>query len=277
MTDRLTIAWYANFEKETSKSYGQDTLKFIPSTFAERLKTVRLDPFTIKPSILLDKAINTIYISLPPPMLLHAVEYDSDIDLGENSLFAIKDTGNDSALVFKTSHSATGMALYESNLATTVDPPSNAADQLWITLADCKILAIEKLGNISKVIDLANILKTNCTVTSKMTTARARDADEDFLVFGINVQQPTNTFLEVAAKFGINLNKETSKNYVIGIDTPENHDNNGMPVSFLIPTPEDTKVFGQIIGVKTIDNERKNQLIVFSQTDEKAAKIFTIS
>lgn len=267
MADRMSIAWYANFEKERRQQASQ-ALHYIPKSFKHYIGSKQYDLSVRKPSLLLDSAIETVYVSLPPPM---SVPRPSEGSLsGDDRLVAVRDTGNDSAMVFTTSHSVQNMALYERNMGT------NAGDQLWASVSDCKLLAVDKNGNISKVIDVAEILKADCTITSKLTTARAREVDEDMLLFGIHVPNATEEFTQLSAMFGVDVTKETQKHYVIAIDTPENAPGSeGMPVVFMIPTPEDTQVFGQIIGFKRDDG--KSQLVVFSQTEGQFGKIFTIS
>lgn len=232
------------------------------------------DPSVKKPSILFDKMANTVYVSLPPPMLSIWRQYDASLET--DRLLGVKDMGNDSSLAFKTSQSAMNMVLYESNNEHST-PPTNAGNQLWVSSQDCKLVAIGKLGDVSKVIDVNELLETNCTITSKITTARSREVDEDFLVFGVHVSEPSQQFSQITSLFNVDGSMATPKNYVIGIDTPENDIKNGMPLSFMIPTPDDTSVFGQVIGIPDSDNDGKDQLVVFSQIEGEFGKIFTIS
>ncbi|WAR02780.1 hypothetical protein MAR_009338, partial [Mya arenaria] len=139
MDDRTHIAWSATFEKERVSARGASKLRFRPKMTAQRLYRKLHDPAVLKPSILWDAAISTVYVSLPPPMLPGVM--GNGIDM----LYAIKDTGNDTELVFKTAHTATNMVLFD-----TSGPVGNAADQLWISLSDGKLLAIEKSGVVGK-------------------------------------------------------------------------------------------------------------------------------
>ena len=295
MTDRLTIAWYANFERETVVTDAA-TLTYTPRSWPQYLNSKLRDPSVTKPSLLFDNIENMVYVSLPPPMLTPRGQVG--YTLGESRLLGIKDMGNGTDMVFKTSQSAMSLVLYESNL----DLFPNAGSHLWISTSDCQLIAIDSLGTVMKIINVNELLKTNCTITSKMTTARNREADEDFLLFGVHVPEPSPRFRNLVSAFGTDISSATPKNYVIGIDTPENAnpirnpdvkqsqdsriigdlkqnaDIRGMPLSFMVPTPDDTQVFGQIIGITSINGDKvKEQLIVFSQIEGKLGKIFSIS
>lgn len=201
-------------------------------------------------------------MALPPPML------SGSRSPGGDRLFAIKDTGREGSMVFQAQLSAQNMLMYDRS-------PSNAVAQLWASAPDGRLLAIDmKTGVVAHILDMPAILKTNFTITSKITTARGRGVDEDFLLFGINVPQPTAAFKRMLSSHGVDVTRETPANYVIGVDTPENEQ--GMPLAWILPTPEETVVFGQIIGIKGDGSSVPDQLIVYSQIEQKVAKIFSI-
>ncbi|XP_045173464.1 uncharacterized protein LOC123535017 [Mercenaria mercenaria] len=268
MADRLVIAWYANFEKETA-AVVQQSLKFKPKSFQKRLIHKIKRETQRKPSLLWDSFHRTVFVSLPPPVLSTREGQN-----GIESLIGIKDLGNNSALVFKVERSASNMVLYERNSGS-MKPPANAGAQLWISLPDSKLLAIEPDGNISKAIDVSKILKTNFTITSKISSARSREIDEDFLIFGIKVTTPTEEFQKLVESYGIDTSEATPTCYVVGVDTPEN---TNVPNSmvWIVPTPDDIEVNGQIIGIKGDNTGRKDQIIAFAQMEERYGKIFSI-
>ena len=266
MADRLVIAWYANFEKETT----QQNLKFRPRSLRQRLiKKIKQRSTVQKPILLWDNFRQTVYISLPPPML-----GTSGKENGIESMIGLRDFGNYSSQVFKVGRSASNMVLYERNTGTR-QPPSNAGAQLWVSLTDSKLVAIEPDGNASKTIDVSKIIKTNFTITSKITSARAREVDEDFLIFGIKVTQPTEEFRNLVESYGVDTSNGTPTYYVVGVDTPENVRGDYSMV-WMVPTPDDTEVNGQLIGIKGDNSGRKDQIIAFAQVDGKFGKIFTI-
>lgn len=277
VSERIRIAWYANFEKEQPGDNGP-SLRFRQKFSYRRFVRKLRDTSVQKPSLLWDNSHKMLYVSLPPPMLSTKLSYlrfkrrvpANDMDY----LLGIKDMGNDSAIVFKTSHSAYNMVLYESNMVST-----NAGPQLWISLRDNKLLAVEPTGVISKVIDVSKILKTNFTITSKISTARAKEIEEDILIFGIQVTNPTDEFKRLVQLQGIDTSQDTPTCYLIGVDTPENGQDVLQPESmvWMIPTPDDTVVQGQIIGLKSGDSGGNDQLIAFSQSEGKFAKIFSVA
>ncbi|KAH3888808.1 hypothetical protein DPMN_012847 [Dreissena polymorpha] len=266
LANGMKIVWHANFENELPYSNVLSaSLRFGSESYARRLTSTLRDPSVLKPSILWDAAVETIYLALPPPML------PGSRLQGGDRLFAIQDTGKEGSMVFQAQISVQNMVMYDGSADRN---PSNAADQLWVSAPDGRLLAMKKTGVIGHVLDMPAILKTNFTITSKITTARGRGVDEDFLLFGINVQQPTAAFKSILSSYGVEVMSETPANYVIGVDTPENI--KGMPLAWILPTPEDTVVFGQIIGIKGDGSSIPDQLIVYSQIKQKFAKIFSI-
>jgi len=260
MRDRTVVAWVVNFERESHSPETSSTLRFKPkhpkSSYSQQDESS-------KAAVIWDDPQSTLYVSVPSPGMVEGSEDGLDM------LYAIRDEGNITSMVYKMAASAVNMVMFD-----TTHGPVNAADQLWISQSGGKLVAIEKSGKIGKIIDLQELVKANLTITSKISTTRARFAEEDFFVFGINVPQPTNEFLSLAADYGVDVSKDKPHNYVVGIDTPENaHD--GMPLAWMVATPEDLRVFGQIVGVPG-DANTSDQIIVYAQETEIMAKIFSI-
>ncbi|KAL4223810.1 hypothetical protein ACF0H5_017275 [Mactra antiquata] len=273
MTGRIEIAWYANFERESrQKNSKTGPLRYRPKSWRRKLRRTLKNEALPKPSILYDKFLNTIYISLPPPMLRNGRDTPNAMEY----LIGVKDLNNDSALVFRAPRSGINLVAYEMN---TQEPQPNAGDQLWVSVTDGNLLAIGRDGNISKAIKLEDVLKTKFKITSKLTVMRAREADEDFLVFGIEVEETPEEFLNVLEHFNIKTSEPTPTKFVLGVDTPENDKASSrpfFPLAWMVATPDDSVVNGQIIGIQSTDASTKDMLVVFSQVEGKFGKYFTI-
>jgi len=269
LNDRITIAWYANFEREaphrpSSRLYYRPG----PHTLAQALRAA-----DIKPSILWDSMGKMLFLSLPPPMLGIGQEPNAI-----SRFIGIKDNGNDSEMAFQSDRNVVNMALYESNMkgpnkdGQRIGPQAGASDQLWVSLPDGKLVAISRNGNVSKVIDLSKMLNANFTITSKMMTVKNKDVEEDFLIFGIHVPSKSDTFRRLAQQLS-GGHRADSDYYIVGYDTPENL---GMPLAWMIPTPDNMPVTGQIVGVPGTEAGAKDRIIAFAG-DDKAAKLFSIA
>merc|ERR1712137_413315 len=151
------------------------------------------------------------------------------------------------------------MAQFEANL----QPGSNAMPQLWGSLPDGKLVAFRKDGSIDKQFDMSGVFKTNFTITTKISVTRPRVYDEDFLIFGIHVTQPTTSFIELVQQFGIDARNENVTSYVVALDTPENEvsEDPGMPVKWMVPCPEGSIAYGQIVGIPAAGSRTKDQLV----------------
>ena len=237
-----------------------------------------------------------IFVSLPPP----------EVDGNPNAMstfWGLKDTGTDTDLVFHTYMSVTNMVLFEidatkrksNDLADHFHPtalpgtiydetgngsPSTdenepyAGSQLWVSLDDGKICAVERNGNISKTIDLAAILKVEFKITSKMVTIRSRLYDEDTLIFGIKVTNSTNEFKTILMSHGIAQTNATT--FLVAMDTPLNADVAKLPLWWMVPTPDDTVVTGQIVGVPGTE-KRGDQIVYFGSKEGAFSKVVSVA
>ena len=292
MTDRAVIAWYVNFEREGKKTVMKP-LKFVPRCLkCELLKKIRGHSEILSPTLLWDYEAKMIFVSLTPPLL-------NQIPNAESTFWGLKDLGNSSALVFRTEQNVVNMALFEPNpdeaesletsesstnvnIFSTVNkhsmkpwdlPEVGAGAQLWVSLDDGKLCAVETDGNFSKVLDLPAILKTDLKITSKMVTVRDNKVSEDILAFGIKVNNSTSAFKSFLSSRGITQTNATA--FLIAIDTPENAAQNEHPVAWMVPTPEDTIISGQIVGVQG-DGDTPDQIVYFSQIEGKFARIVSV-
>ena len=289
MTDRAVIAWYVNFKRE-GQNAAMKPLKFVPRCLkCELLKKIRGHSEIMSPTLLWDYEAKMIFVSLTPPLL-------NQIPTAESTFWGLKDLGNNSALVFRTEQNVVNMALFEPNpdqidsshnsmnvkaLSTKKKhsmkpwnlPEVGAGAQLWVSLDDGKLCAVETDGNFSKVLDLPAILKADLKITSKMATVRDNKVSEDILVFGIKVNNSTSAFKSFLSSRGITQTNATA--FLIAIDTPENAAENEHPVAWMVPTPEDTIISGQIVGVQG-DGDTPDQIVYFSQIEGKFARIVSV-
>ena len=303
MADRVKIAWYANFERE-GKTIKTHKLKFRPHSLRHRLLTkIKSQQALLKASLLWYNEARTVFVSLPPPEL-------NPLSTAMSSFWGIRDNGNNAEYVFHSIISVTNMALFEpsvfrrqssgnalrkyndiqksyipnsdevdsqdmaekgTGLASANTP--NAGAQLWVSLDDGRICAVERDGNISKTIDLPAILKTEFDITSKMVTTRNTPYDEDILIFGIRISNASSNFKDYLLTRGIVLTNATA--FLLALDTPINTATVQQPLVWLVPTPDNTVVRGQIVGIKGA-GDKPDQLIYFSQTDGHFAKIMSV-
>ena len=307
MTDRAVVAWYANFQRE-GQNTGATALKFIPKCWiCSLIKKIRSQPELPKTSLLWNYEASMIFVSLPPAYLDRRTNAVS-------TFWGIKDLGNVPEVVFHTYTAVVNMVLFEPNTAVGEDtvaesnrkldsrereqsitdgsghdgknmfgktglakvhdsPQVGAGAQLWVTLDDGKICAVEKDGNFSKILDLPATLKADLKITSKMVTVREKIASEDFLIFGIKVTNVTSEFKTVLLSHGIAQTNATA--FLVAIDTPENTNDNPFSIAWMLPTPDDTIVTGQIVGLKG-HGSKPDQIVYFSQIDGHFAKIVSV-
>ena len=240
-----------------------------------------------------------LFVSLPPP------EVDG-IQNAMSTFWGLKDNGTYAEFVFHSYTSVTNMVLFEidsterplkiesnhqkrthlkkvletgydqsgnSSPSTNQNVP-NAGSQLWVSLDDGKICAVERDGNISKTVDLPDILKIDFKITSKMLTVRSRMYEEDTLIFGIKVTNSTSEFKTFLMSRGIAQINATT--FLIAIDTPLNTNIEQFPAWWLLPTPGNTVVTGQIVGVPGTD-KRLDQIIYFAHKEGSYSKIVSIA
>ena len=305
MNDRIKVAWYANFEREVTDHSNvhnnkfPEILRFHPSRWRRRLlRKSRNQPELLTPSLLWDKEASMLFVSLPPP------EVDG-IQNAMSTFWGLKDNGTYAEFVFHSYASVTNMVLFEIDsterlkiennhhkriplkqlLETVYDRSGNsspstnqnvpkAGSQLWVSLDDGKICAVERDGNISNTIDLPAILKVDFKITSKMVTVRSRMYDEDTLIFGIKLTNSTPGFKTFLMSHGIAQINATA--FLVAIDTPINANIEQFPVWWLVPTPDDIVVTGQIVGVPGTD-KRLDQIIYFAKKEGSFSKIVSIS
>ena len=270
MSDRMKVTWYTNFERERVHPQLPDdeASNLKPAALRNKLIHIARDSAEMKPSMLWDTDTNTIYIALPPPTL-------SAISNAAWQFIGVRDDSNDSALVFRSYMPVVNLALFEVNF----QPPSNAVPQLWGSLPDGRLVAFTKTGKVDRQFDLSEVFKTNFTITTKISVTRHRNYEEDLLIFGIHVRHKTSDFIDFLSLFGVHDVNVTS--YIVALDTPENKKeiskDPGMPVMWMVPCPEGSIPYGQIVGVPAAGKRLEDQLIVFSQIQGKFSKVFSIT
>ena len=228
-----------------------------------------------------------IFVNLPAP------EENDNLNV-MSTFWGLKDNGTYAESIFHSYTAVTNMVLFELDAAERIPAVSdltkrtrpkklqetnieqnapNAGSQLWVSLDDGKICAVERDGNFSKVLDLPAMLKADLKITSKILTVRSRLYEEDTLIFGIKVTNSTIGFKSFLVSHGVIQMNTTA--FLVAIDTPLNAGVDQFPVLWLVPTPDDTVVTGQIVGVPGTD-KRLDQLIYFAQKDGYFAKIVSI-
>lgn len=275
-------------------------LRFRPNLWRRRLVgRLRNQPELPEPSLLFDVVNSMIYVSLPPP----------ELGIGASAMstfWGLKDNGHYSDVIFRSYRTVTNMVLFEvgsshsevdnadsveekrpiskttfsrqhheSNVERRLpnqDVPY-AGSQLWVSLDDGKLCAVEKDGNISKILDLPAMLKTDVQITSKMVTVRNNTYGEDILILGIKIMNSTAEFKIFLRSHNVTQTNATA--FLIAIDTPENADDSQFPVVWLSPTPDNSIVTGQIVGVPGNDI-KPDRLIYFAQKEGQYSRIVSI-
>ncbi|KAK3605219.1 hypothetical protein CHS0354_038655 [Potamilus streckersoni] len=294
MVEQLSIAWYFNFER-LNQEVGQtnEELKFSPKSKEKRRDSTTEDD-TMDPNLLYDYETGTVFVSLPPPTESASDRRESQ---NTNSFWGIKDTGEGADLVFMKFMSISSIAKYEANddrseklyfhrhmrNSRNESKLSVSKGYLWAVAPGGVIYGFNPAnGEIAKAINITDALKeVAVTVTSKLMVARRNDTSSDILLFGIRVSETTQDFREFIVSIGVsNL---STLNFLVAYDTSTNVDK----VIWMIPTPQNTEINGQIVGIPRSagkdynvankgHNDQQDLLVAFTQMKGKFSMFFAV-
>ena len=273
LTERLEIAWVYNFERlvdvqplvreghQESASVLEEALQFAGSGG--------------QPQIMVNSNTDMIYVNLPPP------EAASN---APHLLWGFKDEPNGTSpnLVFKIPQSLSDFAMFETNngqsFADTTKRRKNSWNQsfrlskntdkasLWGVSTNKKlILKINPDdGTVIEDINLDSLLNmTSSIVTSKLMVARNTENGQDILVFGIQASSSNDKKKNGNSSDSLSSSTE---NYVVSLIDKK--------VNWVIATPNNREVRGQIAGIQTSANG-SDMLVVFT-SDSDESEIFAL-
>ncbi|XP_048746644.2 uncharacterized protein LOC125659134 [Ostrea edulis] len=271
LSGKLKIAWYFNFERlakaKSNKRTGDKAI-------------------SVQPQILINTDTNTLFVNLPPVQ-----------STGEAThvVWGFKDDLKSSAptLLFKTPQPVSELALYESSKSVPVNNrtdflhnpwqhfqgvfgPRLSTDPdkatLWAVSTEKElILKLSPLdGSVLQLIRLNILFNMTTTVTSRLMVARTKSSPEDVLIFGIEVTPTRNgvvseAFIDICRSHSVNPNL---KYYVVCL--------RDAIVNWIIDTPSECPVVGQITGIKTSDNNKPDMLVVTTNSPDKS-EIFALN
>lgn len=271
LSGKLKIAWYFNFERlakaKSNKRTGDKAI-------------------SVQPQILINTDTNTLFVNLPPVQ-----------STGEAThvVWGFKDDLKSSAptLLFKTPQPVSELALYESSKSVPVNNrtdflhnpwqhfqgvfgPRVSTDPdkatLWAVSTEKElILKLSPLdGSVLQLIRLNILFNMTTTVTSRLMVARTKSSPEDVLIFGIEVTPTRNgvvseAFIDICRSHSVNPNL---KYYVVCL--------RDAIVNWIIDTPSECPVVGQITGIKTSDNNKPDMLVVTTNSPDKS-EIFALN
>lgn len=273
LTERLEIAWVYNFENlvdvqplvreghQESASVPEEALRFAGSGG--------------QPQIMVNGNTDMIYVNLPPP------EAASN---APHLLWGFKDEPNGTSpnVVFKIPQSLSNFAMFETNngpiFADTTKRRKNGWNQsfrlskitdkasLWGVSTNKKlILKINPdEGTVIEDINLDSLLNmTSSIVTSKLMVARNTENGQDILVFGVQASSSNDKKKNRNSSDSLSSSTE---NYVVSLIDKK--------VNWVIATPNNREVRGQIAGIQTSANG-SDMLVVFT-SDSDESEIFAL-
>lgn len=268
MADIMTVAWYFNFEMESNTASSSADMKRNKAPKRE-IKTVKRDNviktfrknINSQQNLIWDDARNSVYVALPPP-------YASESSY--NSFWGVSDKGNSSQLLFRSDDlQVTHMATFEADSYDDSEKAHFIEHSLWISTIYNTICAILPDGNVSKTIDLKEILKADVTITSKIALVQQNDTSETFLLFGVTITEETTEFRHIVRRFGI---QGCVTSMLIALNTETLNGN----IEWISPVPDNMSVIGQISGSRGADFQRKDQIVYYAEDIGKSAKIISI-
>lgn len=276
LSGKLKVAWYYNFEKLSYSKYD------IPIKH-------NVDDVS-PPQILLNTDTETFYVNLPP---LHYTE--NAIHL----LYGFKDDLNSTVptTLFKTPQSVSQLSMYESGIgrletvktknhdghwvsfqgkhkprgAINENSDSINGSVLWAVSTDKSLIL--KLsptdGSVLSHISLKDIFDMPATVTSRMMVAKSKSPPGEFLIFGIDVT-PSNGSVSKTFKNLCNnhLTNPHLRYYVVSVQLTN------LVVSWVIDTPNQYPVVGQIAGIKR--GKDKTDLLIVTTNAQQGSEVFAL-
>lgn len=254
LAEIVTVAWYFNFEMESRVSRPNFVSR-------DEMMTVLYQGISSKQNVIWDAQRGHVYVSLPPPYLSSN---------SQHSFWGFRDNGDSGELLFRSNLDVTHMATFEPNSYSGQKSSSNINNPpVWICTADSVIHSLTPDGNISRSIDLKALLKSDISITSKMSLVQQNDTSTTYLVFGITAMNQTTQFSETKRSFGI-MASATSFVVAVETDTPEGS------ILWMVPVPDNMEVKGQLSGSSGADFQRKDQIIFYAEETGKRARIISI-
>lgn len=269
---RLEIAWVYNFENL------DPVLPLVGENHQEKRGTpeeTRVDStYGPAPQIMVNSNTNMVYVNLPPP---------EGATNAPHLLWGFKDEVNGTSpnLIFKIPQSLSNFAMFESNSGDTgadklkrkdnsLKLSKNAGEaSIWgVSINKKQILKLSpKDGAVVEQINLDSVLNmTSSTVTSKLIVARSSESSPDILIFGVQASS-SNTD---NSKNSTNNNSKmaTTQNYVVSLIEKT--------VNWVIKTPNNREVKGQIAGIRRSAVNEADMLVVYT-SDSEESEIFGIT
>ena len=273
LTERLEIAWVYNFENLVDvhplvREGHQESASVLE-------EAVRFAGSGGQPQIMVNSNTDMIYVNLPPP------EAASN---APHLLWGFKDEPNGTSpnVVFKIPQSLSNFAMFETNngpiFADTTKRRKNGWNQsfrlskitdkasLWGVSTNKKlILKINPdEGTVIEDINLDSLLNmTSSIVTSKLMVARNTENGQDILVFGVQASSSNDKKKNRNSSDSLSSSTE---NYVVSLIDKK--------VNWVIATPNNREVRGQIAGIQTSANG-SDMLVVFT-SDSDESEIFAL-
>ena len=300
MLDRLHTAWSLQLELngfDALKFKDQTNLNFRNAKKYSKHKRGNVEYFEqdnfdfdsqpidydIQPRVMSTTEIDRIYVSIPPA------------NNGQNSagvIYAIKDQAGDSnnQMLFQQAISLAKISMYTpSNLTSTPSRirkstfkiekgpwKTRIARKSWVKNRDIKPLNENRVWGLENNLEILveidplngsalshrnipTIVGKRVRITSHVMVSRRHDAASvEVLIFGIQKMspEPSHVFSELCDRLGV---ADTSTSYMVQL--------NGMEVSWMVASPKDLAIKGQIAGIQNSEewsDDVKDLIVAFS-------------